>query len=103
MNIEDLSKVESLQSQLRKATLEHDAAMSLTAKNGGNFGLDARAYVSLGGDIYGNGTMHKFEILIKDSPEMVRVCRKLQSDAWGVVVSLRARIRFYGVNLDTKE
>lgn len=103
MEIKDLSEVSNLTAQLSKAIDNHNAMMGLTNTNGGNWGLHSRAFISLGGDHYGNGTMHKMELVIKDSPELVRVCRKLQSEAWGKVVSIRASLRSLGVVLDGED
>ena len=102
MNKNNLVRVNGLIESLDLAVKKHSAMMSLTEREGGSWGLDSNAHISLGGDCYGNGVMHKFEVKIKDSPEMVRVCRKLQSDAWGKVVSLRATLRGLGVNLDNQ-
>ncbi len=102
MNKNSLGRVNGLIESLDLAVKKHSAMMSLTESKGGQWGLDSSAYISLGGDHYGNGTMHKFEVKIKDSPEMMKVCRKLQSDAWGEVVSLRATLRGLGVNLDSQ-
>lgn len=102
MNIKDLSVVQNLKSRLEKATSHHKALMALTQNNGGSFGLNQRAHITLGGDTYGNGAMHKLELKITESPELVRKCRKLQSDAWGEVVSIRMKLRGYGVNIDSE-
>ncbi len=102
MEIKDLSQVSMLTGKLQKAVLSHKAMMGLTDANGGSWNLDSRAFISLGGDHYGNGTMHKFELVIKDCPILVRECRKLQSKAWGKVVAIRAELRAYGVNLDNQ-
>jgi len=103
MNIENLNSVTHFKKQLSSAVSNHNAMMALTETGAGSWGLDSRAFISLGGDHYGNGTMHKLELVIKDSPQLVRVCRKLQSDAWGKVVSIRASLRSLGVVLEQKE
>jgi len=100
MNIESLSKVQDLTDKLKAATSRHKSFMALTELNGGNFGMNSRAFISLGGDHYGNGTLHKLDITIRHSPEMVRECRKLQSKAWGVVAAIRVELRELGVILE---
>lgn len=103
MKINNLGRVKLLNESLTSAIANHNAMMALTEDGAGNWGLDSRAFISLGGDHYGNGTMHKLELVIKDSPELVKVCRKLQSDSWGKVVSIRASLRSLGVNIGSKE
>ncbi len=103
MEINNLGRVKLLNDNLSSAIANHNAMMALTNSREGNWGLDSRAFISLGGDHYGNGTMHKLDLVIKDSPELVRVCRSLQSEAWGKVVSIRASLRSLGVNLDNQE
>jgi hypothetical protein len=102
MKINNLGRVKVLTESLTVAVANHNAMMALTESGAGSWGLDSNAYISLGGDHYGNGIMHKFEIKIKNSPEMVKVCRGLQSDAWGKVVSIRASLRSLGVNMDNQ-
>ena len=99
MNIKDLSHVSMLTGKLQKAVLSYESMMGLTDANGGSWNLDSRAFISLGGDHYGNGTMHKLELVIRNHPMLVRECRKLQSEAWGKVVAIRAELRTYGVDL----
>lgn len=103
MKINNLARAKVLTESLDSALKKHKAMMGLTESGSDSWSLDSRAYISLGGDHYGNGTMHKLEIKIKESPEMVRVCRKLQSDAWAKVVSIRASLRSLGVNIDNQE
>lgn len=100
MNIKDLSKVENLKGQLKSAVSVYRLLMSLTNKNSRLHGFNSRAYLTLGGDCYGNGSISSADILINESPELIRICRKKQSAAWGKVVSLRADIRLLGVELD---
>lgn len=100
MNINDIEKVIELKELLRIALSKHKALMSLTKPKGGKFGLDSRAYITLGGDEYGNHSICKIEVKVIDSPDIISECRKMQSKAWGVVVGIRADLRSLGVNLD---
>ncbi len=102
MHVQDLKKVQIWLSELKKLEAEHKSIVSLTAPNGGAFGLDERAFIRLGGDSYGNGTTRNIEFKINEIPELVRYCRKLESDAWGKVVSVRANLRTLGVDLDER-
>lgn len=100
MNINSINEVIELQNELSIATNRHKALMGLTTPKGGRFGLNSRAYIKLGGDEYGNHSLHKMEVQIVNSPEMMAACRKLQSDAWGKVVGLRLELRNLGVTLE---
>lgn len=100
MNINNMNAVISLKNRLDQAVSNHNASMALTTPKGGRFGLSTRAYITLGGDEYGNHSFAKMNIQIIDSPEMVAACRKIQSDAWGKVVGLRAELRSLGVTLE---
>lgn len=103
MNIENLSKAIDLRDQLKIAIAHHNENLKLTEKRGGRFNLPPTAYITLGGDCYGNGSMHRIEVKIADSPDLVRECRKIQSKSWSLVVSIRSELRELGVTIDANE
>lgn len=100
MKASDLKRVGNLMSDLEKAKSKHETYANLTKKGGGSFGFDPVAYVRIGGDIYGNGRVRdNVEFKILEIPEIANYCRKLESDAWGEVVSIMATLRSLGVEL----
>ena len=100
MKAKDIELVKSFMNDLKVAENEYESIVALTKPKGGHFGLDSKAYIQLGGDVYGNGNTRKVNFKIVEIPELVRYCRKLESDAWGEVVGIRAKLRGLGVDLD---
>ena len=99
MKVSDLEKVERILKKLEIAERKHKFHESLTAVDGGPCNLEPKAYIRFGGDIYGNGSSEVLAFNILDIPELVRFCRKMESDSWGVVVGLRAELRTLGVEV----
>ncbi len=96
MNINNLSRVSDLNKRLKEAMSRHRSLTDLTASRG----YRNQVVFNIGGDEYGNGLAHRVVMPILDSPEAVAICRKLQSEAWSKVVSIRASLRELGVNID---
>lgn len=99
MDIKNAHKVLGLSKDLKNLEAIHENLKNLTTLKKGRFGLNAKAFIQLGGDSYGNGSNRKVEFDILEIPELVRYCHKLESDAWGKVVTMRATLRQLGVAL----
>jgi hypothetical protein len=100
MKIQNIGLVNALMEDFINLKRTHQSYKSLTTAKGGAHGMNSTARLSLGGDIYGNGEIHRSVINILDHADIVRICRKLESDAWGKVVIARSKLRELGVEID---